>query len=249
MIKSKVTVDKTYKLTSSSTPLAYFIPTRNSTSYSLLYYDEEKNENRALRYAKNQKSPFEDEQDGNTILEAVVFEDGFLSVPRSNPVLQEFLHYHPMNGKEFVEVNSEKDAEADLEALNIQADALVAAKSLSIEELENISRVVFGTDPSRYSTAELKRDILLLARNNPEVFLDALSDPSTNLKSQIQGFFEKGLISFRKNKKEVWFNTVSNKSRMLAIPYKEDPIDAIASYLQSDAGIESLKMLENLAEG
>ena len=51
--------------------------------FPLLWFDEEKGENRALRYARNQKSPFEDEQDGNAIVEPVIFEDGFLRVPRS----------------------------------------------------------------------------------------------------------------------------------------------------------------------
>jgi len=39
---------------------------------------KKENENRPLRYARNQKSPFEDEQDGNVILEPIVFEDGML---------------------------------------------------------------------------------------------------------------------------------------------------------------------------
>ena len=32
-----------------------------------MWYDEDKNVNRVLRYAVNQKTPFEDEQDGNAI--------------------------------------------------------------------------------------------------------------------------------------------------------------------------------------
>ena len=83
------------------------LPTRNSRRYPLMYFDEEMGQNRSLRYARNQKSPFEDDQDGNAILEPVIFEDGFLRVPRTNPVLQEFLHYHPMNGLKFHEVDEE----------------------------------------------------------------------------------------------------------------------------------------------
>jgi hypothetical protein len=91
-----------------------------------MYFDEEQNVNRALRYARNQKSPFEDEQDGNAILEPIIFEDGFLHVPRTNPVLQEFLHYHPMNGLHFEEINNEKDAQEDVEVLNLEVDAFEA---------------------------------------------------------------------------------------------------------------------------
>ena len=104
-------VDKVYKLKKEAAPLSYMLPTRNTQRFPLLWFDEEKGVNRPLRYAKNQRSPFEDEQDGNAIVEPIIFEDGFLTVPRSNQVLQKFLHYHPYNGKSFIEVNKEKYAE------------------------------------------------------------------------------------------------------------------------------------------
>ncbi|NCX26843.1 MAG: GNAT family N-acetyltransferase, partial [Burkholderiaceae bacterium] len=46
----------------------------NTTARRLYHFDGKTN--RALRYARNQKSPFEDEQDGNFILEPIVFENG-----------------------------------------------------------------------------------------------------------------------------------------------------------------------------
>ena len=95
IMEKKPLVDKVYRLTRNNAPLSYIIPTRSTKSKQLLYFDEEKGINRPLRYARNQKSPFEDEQDGNAILEPVVFVDGFLQVPRTNPVLQKFLDLHP----------------------------------------------------------------------------------------------------------------------------------------------------------
>jgi hypothetical protein len=78
MKNKTIPTDKHYKLKSQETPLAFMLPTKNSSRYPLMYFDEEQNVNRALRYARNQKSPFEDEQDGNAILEPIIFEDGFL---------------------------------------------------------------------------------------------------------------------------------------------------------------------------
>ena len=66
-------VDKVYKLTRSAAPLSFMLPVRNSRRFPLLFFDEEKGTNRALRYARNQRSPFEDEQDGNAIIEAIIF--------------------------------------------------------------------------------------------------------------------------------------------------------------------------------
>jgi hypothetical protein len=61
-------VDKVYKLTRGAAPLSFMLPTKNSHRSPLMWFDGEKGINRALRYARNQKSPFEDEQDGNFIL-------------------------------------------------------------------------------------------------------------------------------------------------------------------------------------
>lgn len=244
--KTVKSVDKFYKLTRDAAPLSYMLPVRNSRKFPLMYFDEDTNTNRTLRYARNQKTPFEDEQDDNVILEPVIFEDGMLRVPRTNPVLQEFLHYHPLNGVKFVEIDNEKDASEDVDRLNIEIDALIAAKELDIDMIEKLSRVLFGKDTSKMSSAELKRDILVFAKREPEYFLDTLTDPMLQLQGNVQMFFDKGFLSFRKNNTEVWYNTSSNKTRMLTVPYGSDAKDTVASYLSSDDGLDSLNMLEGL---
>jgi hypothetical protein len=237
--------DRIYRLKRNAAPLTFSIPVRNSKSLPLLYFDEEQNVNRALRYARNQKTPFEDEQDGNAIIEPVVFEDGFLSVPRTNPVLQEFLHYHPLNGVSFEEVNHEKDAQKEMEALANEADALIEARQMSVEQLEIVGRVLLGKDVSRMTTAELRRDVLVYAKKDPMGFMNMINDPSLQASSSVRMFFEKGLLSFRSNNKEVWYSTPSNKKKMMNIPYGEDPYEMVMNYLQSEDGIDDLKMLEN----
>ncbi len=161
--KQQKFVDKVYRLTRNAAPLSFMLPTKNSSRSPLMWFDEEKGFNRALRYARNQKSPFEDEQDGNFILEPVIFENGLLRVPKENQVLQQFLHYHPMNGKKFTEVNNEKDASQEVEYLNYEVDALIEARNLDVAQLENVCRVLFGKNVGKMSTAELKRDVLVFA--------------------------------------------------------------------------------------
>lgn len=245
MKKKLVSTDKIYKLKGNAAPLSYTIPSRNTKRYPLLWFDEENNVNRPLRYAINQKSPFEDEQDGNAIVEPIIFENGFLSVPKTNPVLQQFLHYHPLNGRTFIQVDFEKDAVEEVEMLNAEVDALIQARQLSIEQIETATRVLFGKDPSRFTTAELKRDILIYAKRDPHGFLNMLNDPMLKLQSDVHVFFENKLLAFRNGQKEVWFNTNSNKKKMLSVPYGEDPYFCVAEYLKTDEGITALKMLEN----
>ena len=243
MAKGTTPVDKVYKLKIGN-PLSYTLASRNHPRFPLMWYDEKNNVNRALRYCTNQKSPFEDEQDGNFIVEPIIFEDGFLRVPKNNPVLQQFLHYHPLNGLIFTEVDKEKDAAAEVEDLDLEIEALVEAKQLSIDQIETLTRVMFGKDPSTVSTAELKRDILVFAKREPKEFLSILNDPELKFQAKVRLFFENKLLILRNGDKEVWFNTATNKKKMLSVPFGEDPYDMVAHFLQSDEGIDSLKMLE-----
>ena len=243
----KVYEDKSYKLKRHTAPLSFILASKHTRRNPLLYFDEKEGINKPLRYARNQKTPFENEQDGNAILEPIIFEDGFLFVPRSNQVLQEFLHYHPENGYSFEEVDKERDAQEELDEMESRLDALQEARQLDIERLEQVARVVLGARIDKMSTAELKRDILVYARNNGAEFLNVLNDPMLQLQSKVAAFFEINLLSV-KNKKDVYFNTASNKSKMLSIPIGESRHFIVASWLQSDEGIESLKLLENLYE-
>jgi hypothetical protein len=245
MKQKLVPADRIYKLKGDVAPLSYTLPSRNTRRYPLLWFDEQNNVNRPLRYAVNQKTAFEDEQDGNAIVEPVIFENGFLSVPKTNPVLQEFLYYHPLNGRTFVEVDHEKDAAKEVESLSAEVDALIQARQLSLEQLETVSRVLFGKDPSRFTTAELKRDVLVFAKKDPKGFLNVLEDPTLRLQANVHVFFENKLLTFRNGQKEVWFNTGSNKKKMVTVPYGQDPYFTVAEFLKSDEGIDALKMLEN----
>ena len=103
---------------------------------------------------------------------------------------------------------------------------------------------MFGKDPSMVSTAELRRDILVFAKTDPKEFLNILNDPELKFQAKIRMFFENKLLVLRNGDKEIWFNTSTNKKKMMSIPYGEDPYEIAAGFLQSDEGIDSLKMLE-----
>jgi hypothetical protein len=63
--------------------------------------------------------------------------------------------------------------------------------------------------------------------------------------AKVRLFFENKLLILRNSEKEVWFNTTTNKKKMLSVPFGEDPYDMVAHFLQSDEGLDSLKMLES----
>jgi hypothetical protein len=238
--------DKMYVLKKKNTPLSYMLASRNTRRSPLLHFDGKSN--RPLRYAVNQRSPFEDEQDGNAILEPIVFVDGALKVSKTNPVLQYFLELHPGNGQVFEEVNTEKDASSDIEKLTSELDAQIAARDLDIDSLEAVARVLLGSKIDKMSTAELKRDVFVYARNYPMSFLEMLNDPMLQLRNTCAKFFEYDLLKLKNKGRDIYFNLPQNKKKLLTVPFGENHIYILASYLQTDEGIEVLRLLENKIE-
>lgn len=241
----KVSEDRIYVLKRKFKPLSYMLPSKNTNRSNLFYFDEAKQTNRALRYAKNQKSPFEDMQDGNLILEPIVFVDGALSVPRNNPVLQEFLSYHPGNGTIFEEVNTERDASTEIEKLNFELDAQLSARDLTVDKLETVARVLLGSKIDTMSTAELKRDVLIYAKRSPQEFLEVLNDPMLELQNTAAKFLSQNLLVMKNKNRDIYYNLAQNKKKLLTVPFGEDPLFILTSFLQSDEGIEVLRLLEN----
>lgn len=247
MKKKAKYVTKIYKLTGNKAPLSYMLSSRHSQRSPLLYFDEEQGINRPLRYARNQKSPFEDKQDGNAILEPIVFDDGMLVAQKEDQVLQEFLHYHPGNGKVFVEVNKEQDALDELSDAESVLEAQIIAKELSsnTQKLLQVSRVLLGNVVDNMTIPELKRDLLIYSKNNPEDFINTINDPMLQLQDDVYQIFKAGFLQTRNNGKEVYYNLPNNKKRLISVPFGEDANWIVGSFFQSDDGVEIYKLLKN----
>jgi hypothetical protein len=246
MKKTTTPVTKQYRLKRDVAPLCFMLNSHNNKRSPLLYFDEETGINKPLRYARNQKTPFEEEQDGNAIMEPIVFEDGFLTVDRTNQVLQQFLSLHPGNGMIYEQIDDAKDAAEELEIEELILDAQLLARDLDIAMLETVGRVLLGGGADKLSTAELKRDILVFSRNYPEDFIDILNDPALQIADDVVKFFSANLLGLRNNGRDVYFNLTKNKSKMLTVPYGEDANDIVGSYLQTDEGVETYKLLKNM---
>ena len=244
--KNTIPKDMVFVLNQENAPLSFMLNSRNSSSNPLLYWDGE--QNRALRYAKNQKSPFVDEQDGNFILEPIIFEDGSLVVPKTNPSLQQFLMCHPSFNKTFSLLDLEQEAQDDVDILTMEVDALIKAKELSLDMTLSVARVQLGLNVDKISTVEIKRDILVYARNYPEDFLIAIQDPNLSVQDTIAKCFNETILRLRNKNRDVYINLPSNKTKLMTLPIGEERNYAVAAFLKSDDGLPTLKMLEDHLE-
>ena len=237
--------DRLYELTSGRQPLAFTLPTVHSARTPLLYFDEQVGYNRELRYATNQRTPFVDEQEGTATLGRIVFRDGILRVPKENVVLQKLLSlYHPytLQGR-IMEYKPEQIAESETDWIELELEAMTTAKAMDIDEAEAILRAQYGSQQvSNASSKELKRDLLILARNSPSLFLDLANDDNVMLRNIGIKATETGILALSQDQRS--FTYASNGRKLLTVPFNEHPYSALAAYFKTDEGMEVLRAVE-----
>ena len=235
--------DRHYFLLGDKEPLTFTLKSRHTEKYPLLYFDPVKKEQRALRYATNQSSPFADEQKGEVTLKHIMFKDGSLYVPQEHQALQKLLSlYHPdLNGR-YAELKPQAVAQNELVDLQLEIMALNAARDMEIEQIEAIMRVEIGSSVSELSSKELKRDILLFAKKNPKLFIDLAKDDNVMLRNFGIKATEVGIIQLSQDQRSFTFG--SNKRKLMTVPFDENPYSALATWFKTDEGVEVYKTIE-----
>ena len=208
----------------------------------ILWFDEEKGYEREIKYCENQKTVFVDEMKGPERLSRIVFRDGKLFVPKEKQTLQRFLAIHPDMDKKFYEYNPVKEAEDDLDVLEYEIQALTMAQGIDIDHAEAILRTELGNKVSRMTSKELKRDLLLFARNNPELFLELANDENINIRNVGIKAVENGIIALSNDQRT--FKWASNDRKLITVPFDENPYSALAAYFKTDEGIEVYQTVE-----
>jgi len=235
--------DRQYYLTGNKSPLTFTLSSRHSERYPLLWFDPIKKEQRALRYATNQASPFIDEQKGEVTLKHIMFEDGVLFVPLQYQALQKLLSlYHPHLDVKYAERKPMADAIDELTHIDQELDALNAARNMEVNMAEAILRVEKGTKVATMSSKEIKRDIMVFAKKDPILFLKLTEDDNVQLRNIAVKAVEQGVIKLtNKNKDFVWAKT---SEKIMRVPFDENPYSAFASFLLTDEGVAVFKSLE-----
>ena len=235
--------DRTYLLKGNKEPLTFTIPSKHTRRHPLLWFDEVKNEQRELRYATNMNSPFVDEQKGEVTLGHITFRDGTLSVPKSNIALQKLLSlYHPMKDSKYKEHIPQQIAEDEVENIEWEIEALNAARDMDVDIAEAIVRVELGSKVKSMSSKELKRDLLLLAKKNPKLFLSLAADENVQLRNFAINAVEENIIRISPDNRSVHWT--SNDRKLMNVPFDENPYSAIAAWFKTDEGIEVFKSIE-----
>jgi len=208
-----------------------------------LWFDEKTAEQKEIRYAINQNSIFVQEQKGESILGSIIFEDGSLFVPKEKQNLQKLLSlYHPSQGKKYTEFKPAVLAEEELDSLESELDAMIAAKNMDVDQAEAILRVEVGSEVSNMSSKELKRDLLLFAKNKPYLFLELANDENVPLRNFAIKATEEGIISLSQDQR--YFSWAANGRKLMTVPFDENPYSAMAAFFKTDEGVEIYRSIE-----
>ena len=230
--------DRVYHLKGNKKPISYSMRATN-----IYWFDEEKGYERELKHTSNQKSCFVDEMQGDQRLDHIVFLAGTLFVPKEKTVLQKLLSlYHPHRDKLFYEHKPVEIAANELDWLEYQADAIIAARSLDVDMAEAVMRVELGSKVSEMSSKELRRDLLLYAKKNPSLFLELVNDDNVMLRNFGIKATEMGVIKLSSDQRT--FSWGTNDRKLMTVPFDEHPYSALAAWFKTDEGMEIYSNIE-----
>ena len=230
--------DRMYYLKGGKHPLAKIIK-----GADIYYFDEEKGYERELKYTKNQQTCFVDEMHGEQRLDHIIFRDGVLEVPKNKQVLQKLLSlYHPQRNMIYEEWNPVAVATDEISTIEIEIDALNAAKNLDIDMAEAVMRVELGSEVSKMTSKEIKRDLLVYAKKNPKLFLELVNDENVMLRNFGIKATEMGILKLSQDQRTFMWG--SNDRKLMNVPFDEHPYSALAAWFKTDEGMEIYSNIE-----
>ena len=235
--------DRRYYLKNGMSPLTFTLASKHSQRHPLMYFDEELGYERELRYATNQISPFVDEQKGPATLAHIMFRNGVLMIPKSKQSLQKLLSlYHPQKDILYAEQDQVAEAVNQLEDIELEIEALNLAQQLDLDHAEAILRTEIGSSVTEMTSKELKRDLMLLAKSNPALFISLAHDENVELRSFGIRAAEANIIKLSPDQKT--FQWAANGKKLMEVPFDEHPYSALASWFKTDEGMAVYKSIE-----
>ena len=230
--------DRIYFLKGGLSPLTYTMKTKG-----LFWFDEEKGHQREVKYCPNQRTVFVDEMVGNQMQAHMIFYDGEMRVAKEDVMLQKLLSlYHPLRDNLYEEWKPQKEAAIEVEDIEIELEALNTAMNMEIDLAEAIMRVEVGSKVSQMSSKEIKRDLLLYAKNNPDLFLELANDENVVLRNFGIKATELGLLKLSSDQRT--FSWGSTDRKLMNVPFDEHPYTALAAWFKTDEGMEIYTNIE-----
>lgn len=221
--------------------IVWMLPQQGTT-----VYDKETDSIREIRYCPNENSVWSDEQGEKALKRSVIFRDGRLLVNKDQPNLKKFLELHPQNvangGTKFKLVDNRVDAEEELQKEFALNDAISKVRDTDINDL--LSVALYYRINIDKPTAEIRRDLLVIAKKNPNAFMQTFDSPQVQARAIIKQAADYQIIKAAPDSCK-WFDS---NSMIVSVPAGQDPIDVMVRFCLTEKGASVLSDLEERLE-
>ena len=227
--KAYILSGEEWVITNGKTPIATIIQQRGVTTYN-----EETNSIKSIRYCENENSIYLDEQSDYAKVTPIIFRDGRLLVRSDQPNLKAFLRAHPANvangGSSFKLVDRDKTVEEELDIEFKEAEVVAMVRDKDIMDLIPIA-IFFGVNTNAKSSS-IRRELLRIAKSNPENFMGAFDSPQVQARAHVQQAVDFQIIT---NKPSAVYWSDSN-TMIVSVPAGMDGVDVLSRYCLTEKG-------------
>ncbi len=129
-----------------------------------------------------------------------------------------------------------QQASNEVDWIEFELQALNLAKSLTVDEGESILRVEMGASVSELSSSEIKRDLLIFAKRNPNLFLQLATDENTQLRSFGAKAVEQGILALSQDQRTFTYGVGGRK--IMTVPFDEHPYFGLSGFFRTSEGRE-----------
>ena len=219
-------------------------------------YEDKTATNRKIRYVVGEQSIYESEQtSAKPIIGDVVFTNGMLTVAYNQVTLKKYLetcNYNADNPDRiesvkplFSKVNAEFDAEESMKDMEIEYLATDTLMKMDAQKMVGYARAL-GLDVDR-SMYEIKHDMMVMAKGNPVLFMEEISNPMIERKQIIMDALDERYIFENKGKRQFYWG--DTKDLIFTVPVGINPVDALTEYTFDDEGTAVYSRIKRMLSG
>ena len=150
------------------------------------------------------------------------------------PNLKAFLRAHPANvangGSSFKLVDRDKTVEEELDIEFKEAEVVAMVRDKDIMDLIPIA-IFFGVNTNAKSSS-IRRELLRIAKSNPENFMGAFDSPQVQARAHVQQAVDFQIIT---NKPSAVYWSDSN-TMIVSVPAGMDGVDVLSRYCLTEKG-------------
>lgn len=220
-----------YKLKNGKTSGSYQLPIRTEMIAKMVDGEPRL---KKIHYIPGSDSIFVEDYQGDETSKAVWFEDGEIRVPEENWVLNELLQKHSWFNKNYVLVNEEATAEAEVNEFEILTKA---SNSIITEKdeykLQAMAMIVVSMDAANWGAFKCKTELLKYAKNHSKVLLAemAKSDYESRLIAALS--FNKKIVKYNAHRTAVVWND-GKEGKIVNVAEGENGIDKLGEFLSKE---------------